>query len=596
MIHLTSGIVTALSWALVHALWQGLLLYMLLRVLLAVIPGNYASTRYMAAVSALGILTISFLATIIYYYAGMQTVGYTIADPTVQNTTASVMELQQPKPDAGVVQAISLWFNANTGVIVNIYLGGMLLLLVRIAYNLYTLKNLKYTGTISPDANWRMMLGKCMHKLAINGNVRLYFSTKVLVPMVMGNIKPVILMPVAIANKLTMHEAEAVLLHELAHIRRHDYLVNMVQLFIETILFYNPFVWLISAVIRREREHCCDDMVIRATIAPLPYAKALAALETYRQQPAIPALAATGNNHQLFNRIKRIMEMKNHNINYGQLMAVLLAVVLLAGAFTFLAPEVNAQSKKDKKKETAGKNEQPKTVKKHIVINSDVDINDDNQAGKKQIQKKILVVKNGDTLKNLSVNKSLSETDAVLEEAFGMLDEMDIDQVVDGAMADIDWKNLHDSIDIEIDGREISKEVREALAEARREMATARVNMAEASKEYRAAMAEAQKEIAAAQKVVEMSRKERAQHDRKGKPAPRRLVYSSSHDHILDAMEQDGLISRKKGYKIEKKGDELYIDGIKQSKEVFKKYEPLINSRNLTITGNNRSINIKVEN
>jgi beta-lactamase regulating signal transducer with metallopeptidase domain len=400
------------------------------------------------------------------------------------------MELQQPKPDAGVVQAISLWFNANTGVIVNIYLGGMLLLLVRIAYNLYTLKNLKYTGTISPDANWRMMLGKCMHKLAINGNVRLYFSTKVLVPMVMGSIKPVILMPVAIANKLTMHEAEAVLLHELAHIRRHDYLVNMVQLFIETILFYNPFVWLISAVIRREREHCCDDMVIRATTAPLPYAKALAALETYRQQPAIPALAATGNNHQLFNRIKRIMEMKNHNINYGQLMAVLLAVVLLAGAFTFLAPEVNAQSKKDKKKETAGKNEQPKTVKKHIVINSDVDINDDNQAGKKQIQKKILVVKDGDTLKNLSVNKSLSETDAVLEEVFGMLDEMDIDQVVDGAMAGIDWKNLHDSIDIEIDGREISKEVREALAEARREMATARVNMAEASKEYRAAMAE----------------------------------------------------------------------------------------------------------
>ncbi len=596
MAHLTSGIVSALSWALVHSLWQGLLVYMLLRAVLAAIPGNYASARYITAVSALAVFTVAFIATFAYQYnAGLPTVQYTIARVTTASQPITTPALSVTN-EVNFVQTLSLWFNTHTQLIVNIYLAGMLLLLFRIVYNLVTLKNIKYRGTTLPDSKWQLLLDKCINILNIKSTVTLLYSTRVTVPMVMGYFRPVILIPVALTNQLSTREAEAILLHELAHIRRNDYLVNMIQLFIETILFYNPFVWLISSIIRREREYCCDDMVVNATTERLPYAKALATLETFRQQPVVPSLAATGHNNQLLNRIKRVMEMNNRNVNYGQLAAVLLTIILLAGAIIFLVPDVNAQSKKDKKKGTTERTEKSATVKKQVIIESELDIDEDSKDDKKRMQKNVVIVKDGDTVKNYSINKTLSETDAALNEVFKMLEELNMEGIVGDAMAGVDWKSIGDSMDIEMDGREISNEVREALAKARKEMAEARVEMAAASKEYRAAMAEARKEISATGKDAAIVHKQITLSNTKSKmPNNGRLVYSSSHDHILDAMEKDGLISREKGYKIEKKGDALYIDGIKQSKEVFKKYEPIIDARNLTITGSNNNISIKVE-
>lgn len=607
MVHLTSDIFTALTWALVHSLWQGLLLFMLMRILLAIIPGRYAAARYTAAVASLLLLITGFVVTIIYYYnIGLPSEQYNFTASQTQVSSA-VAGAHVAIEGTGVMQPLSSWFNTHTVLIVCIYLAGMALLLVRITYNLFTLHKLKLNSILLPGADWQLMLNKCRSMLGINNKVRLYFSSGVLVPMVMGSIKPVILVPVALANKLSTTEAEAILLHELAHIRRHDYLVNMVQLFIETILFYNPFVWLISSVIRNERELCCDDIVVRTTTAPLPYAKALAALETFRRQPAMPALAATGNKHQLFNRIKRIMEMKNHNVNYGQLIAALLAIVLLAGTFTFFVPDVYAQSKKAKKQETTEKTEQSKTVKKHVIINSDVDMGDDDKTGKKQLQKSIVVVKNGDTVKNYNINKSFSETDEAIDEVFGMLEEMDLDDLIDDAMTKVDWKSTNDSVnvDIEINGEEISKDVRKAMTESRKAMAEARKEMAMARKEYTMAMAEARKEMAHArgQKegatvMVFKSTDEGVDDDiyirRTGEKVPvdAKIFVSSSHDKLLKSLEKDGLIDRKNGFKLVKKGDELYIDGIKQSKEVFKKYEPMMDMKNLTIKGNYRSINI----
>ncbi len=616
MAHLTPGIVSALSWALVHSLWQGLLVYMLLRAVLAAIPGKYASARYIAAVSALAALTGAFIATFVYLYnTGLPTVHYAIAGVTMAGQDITATTAMPVENKAGLLQALSTWFNTHTQLIVNIYLGGMMLLLFRIVYNLYTLKNLKYRGTTLPGATWQQMLAKCRDISGINSRVQLFFSTRVTVPMVMGTLKPVILVPVALANQLSTREAEAILLHELAHIRRHDYLVNMIQLFIETLLFYNPFVWLISAAIRTEREHCCDDIVVNATTERLPYAKVLATLETFRQQPVLPSLAATGSNNQLLNRIKRIMEMNNHNVNYGQLAAVLLTVVLLAGSITFFAPGVQAQSKKDKKKETTEKTDKSATVNKQVIIKSEVDIDDNGKDDKKHLQKNVLIVKNGDTVKNYSINKTLSETDAALDEVFSMLEELKMDGLIDEAMAGVEWNSLGDSVnvDININGKEISAEVRKALAESRKAMAEARKEVAMARKEYSEAMAEARKEIAVAnreranalreEKIEITKAKEDFEkgfnHDevyisRTGEKVPVKadIFVTSSHDKLLKSLEKDGLIDRRNGFKLVKKGDELYIDGIKQSKEVYKKYERMMDMKNLTIKGNYRKISI----
>ena len=156
--------------------------------------------------------------------------------------------------------------------------------------------------------------------------------------MMIGALKPVILLPIATINYLTTEQVETILLHELAHIKRHDYLLNIFQTIAETILFFNPFVWLISRIIRREREHCCDDIVIANMSSPLPYAKALAMLENTRLEANNVALAATGNKQQLLGRIKRIMGTRKNKLNYTQLtivIVVVLAVTLTVATFTY---------------------------------------------------------------------------------------------------------------------------------------------------------------------------------------------------------------------------------------------------------------------
>ncbi len=596
MLPANSDIVFALSWALVHSLWQGLLIYILLCAALALIPGNYSAARYYVAVSALAAMVLSFIATIMYQY-GITTTGYyTIAPGNANISQQVITPVNTVAATTSVAGRLLSWYNSHTALVVNLYIAGLGLLLSRIAYNLYMLKSFRVENAVPANTEWVAALKKCAAVLNVSKKLELLFSEKVNVPMVMGSLKPVILVPVAVANSLTMQEAEAILLHELAHIRRHDYLVNLVQMFIETVLFYNPFVWLVSSVIRREREHCCDDMVVCHTAERLPYAKALAALEIYRLYPATPALAATGSKNQLLNRIKRIMEMKNDRISYSRLTAVLLLAVLLIGSIVFVANDVNAQSKKEKDRKKTKKTESTSTTKKQVKVHTIV-MDDGKDDDHLQQQKKVIVIKGGDTVKNLSINKTITSTDEAVGEVFQMLDDMDLDGIIDGAMASVDWNSMGDSINIEMemDGREMSREVREALAEARKEMAAARTEMASASNEYRAAMAEARKEMAAARKETAIAQKEMALRDAKGKAARGRLAYSSSHDHILDAMEKDGLISRAKGYKVEKKGDELYIDGIRQSKEVFKKYEPMIDAKNMTIKGSNNNISIKVE-
>jgi beta-lactamase regulating signal transducer with metallopeptidase domain len=133
-------------------------------------------------------------------------------------------------------------------------------------------------------------------------------------PTVVGHVRPLILMPVGMLAGLSPTQIESILLHELAHIQRHDYLMNTLQRYVEGLLFYHPAVWWISAIIRREREHCCDDLALSISGEPHEYARALAALEQNRFSPA--AVAATGGS--LVKRIYRcsIRELVTRGLHF----------------------------------------------------------------------------------------------------------------------------------------------------------------------------------------------------------------------------------------------------------------------------------------
>jgi uncharacterized protein (TIGR03435 family) len=142
-------------------------------------------------------------------------------------------------------------------------------------------------------------------RMGIERPVRAVISRGVDVPGVIGWLRPVILLPPATAMGLTPEQLEAVLAHELAHVRRHDYFVNILQMVAETLLFYHPVVWWTSKQIRRERELCCDDLAVRCCGDPVTYARALTTLEKMRVTVSGLAMGSTGG--PLLYRIQRLL-------------------------------------------------------------------------------------------------------------------------------------------------------------------------------------------------------------------------------------------------------------------------------------------------
>ncbi|HZI73051.1 MAG TPA: M56 family metallopeptidase, partial [Gemmatimonadales bacterium] len=155
------------------------------------------------------------------------------------------------------------------------------------------------------SAEWQQAFDRLKTRIRVSLPVRLVVSSLVQAPAVVGWLRPVVLMPVGALTGLPLDHIEALLLHELAHIRRHDYLVNVLQSMVETLLFYHPAVWWISGHIRTERELCCDDAAVSVTGDVLTYARALAGLESARPTNLNPVMAASGGS--LAHRIARLL-------------------------------------------------------------------------------------------------------------------------------------------------------------------------------------------------------------------------------------------------------------------------------------------------
>ena len=194
--------------------------------------------------------------------------------------------------------------------------------------------------TMSIDIALQYQVNRLMEVLNITQNVKIGLSKLVDVPCMVGYLKPVILLPFTVTNYLSAEEIEAILLHELAHIKRNDYLVNMIQQIISILLFFNPCTLLINRIINEERENCCDDLVVKATADPIIYAKALLKLEQNRQNDWKLALAAIGKKYHLLNRIERIMKTKKQVPSLRP--ALLATLILTAGiaCMALLKPEV----------------------------------------------------------------------------------------------------------------------------------------------------------------------------------------------------------------------------------------------------------------
>jgi beta-lactamase regulating signal transducer with metallopeptidase domain len=294
----------AMARALVHFLWQGALVGIVTGGILALLDKSRASTRYAVALGALFLMAALPIAT------ASRLMDRT-ADPLKSAITAERAVSISPGPVAPasiVASSNSAGEARNFGVsllpwIFRLWLAGVAALSLFHLGGWSRVRRLPRQGRPAGQDLQALAPG-LSSRLGIGRAVALLESSSISVPMVVGWLRPVVLIPASVLTGLPPSQLAAVLAHELAHVRRHDYLVNLLQTAVETLLFYHPAVWWMSAQVRRERENCCDDLAVAVCGDRLVYAHALANLEGLRAPASPLILAASGGS--LVGRIRRL--------------------------------------------------------------------------------------------------------------------------------------------------------------------------------------------------------------------------------------------------------------------------------------------------
>jgi len=211
------------------------------------------------------------------------------------------------------------------------YLLITVLLFIRL-YGQYRKTRLLFSDNIKKaDPEVRVFLQQLVLRMGIKKNVSIWVSKMVDTPLTLGFWRPIILLPIAAINQLSIKQTEAIILHELHHIQRNDYLINLLIACTDIVLFFNPFSRIFSEIIKKERENCCDDLVLQFKYDPATYAQALLQLEQNRTLLNPIAIAATGKNKQLLlNRVKRILTKETVSTPVNQkLIASFICAVLI---------------------------------------------------------------------------------------------------------------------------------------------------------------------------------------------------------------------------------------------------------------------------
>ncbi|HKW01684.1 MAG TPA: M56 family metallopeptidase, partial [Vicinamibacterales bacterium] len=212
-----------------------------------------------------------------------------------------------------------------TNIVLAIWMIGVIALSIRLLGGWLTARRVTRRQRRPVTAEIQAMAARLAERLALRRVVDVVESAGVAVPIMVGWLKPVIVLPTSVISGFTPEQVEALIVHELAHIRRNDYLVNLLQAAVETVLFYHPAVWWVSSRIRTEREHCCDDVAV--TICDrLVYARALSDLAAL----ATPSLAMAASNGSLVERVRRILgrEAGESNTGTGWLPVFLILAVM----------------------------------------------------------------------------------------------------------------------------------------------------------------------------------------------------------------------------------------------------------------------------
>jgi bla regulator protein blaR1 len=345
-------VVSAAGWTLLHSLWQGGIISVFLYLLLYLFRRKNANVKTLISVAALVLFLAVSVTTYIIVSNSNQT-QYIYLTESINNMHADIAEAAGIGHDAqkSIGTIVSSYYsgakqflNANVEYVFTLWLLGLSFFVIRFLGGLLLMTRTRNNARIIEESKWNEYIDILCERINLKKKVAFGESGSVSVPVAMGFFKPVILFPFEILSGLPQEQVEAIIAHEIAHIKRYDIFINLFQSAAEIIFFFNPFVWWISGKIRLEREYCCDDIAVSQCGDELIYAKALANLESLiESNMPLFAVPLFKNHNQLLRRINRMLQQdKNRNNIKEKFTAAILFIGLLVSVVVF--KNANAQS------------------------------------------------------------------------------------------------------------------------------------------------------------------------------------------------------------------------------------------------------------
>lgn len=329
---------SALGWTLIHSIWQGFAILLVFGILYYIFKPS--ATRYRLGIGALTLQFVAAIATFFTIYQPASTSTVLPNNQVFSNFFLTNTNLIFTPKKLTLLQQIEFFLQNNLDVFVMVWLVGTTLLLLRLVIGFTHVQSLKVQQVHPISADIQALMNTLLEKTQMPATIKLLESARATVPMTIGWIKPVVLLPVGIASGLTIKQLEAILAHELAHIKRYDYLVNIFQNFVEILFFFHPATWFISGKVRDERENCCDDFAVKICGDSLVLAKALTQVASFQQQPLL-AMAFGAKRQTFMDRIKRIIGINDSKpMSYGNWAAVLGMILVVALGVVYAQKEV----------------------------------------------------------------------------------------------------------------------------------------------------------------------------------------------------------------------------------------------------------------
>ncbi len=438
-----SKIVQALCWTLIQSLWQGLILAVLTGIVLMTTRKSSPASRY----NLLTGLLFLFVPAIGYTFWNELNVSYgsTALSIPVQATT-DIAPLGSPVSgnifhvlatrDLLTNTAIS-FLNSNALWIVSLWFLIFSIKSIRTVSGIFYVNKIRSRSVHEVSEQWKWHLRQLGQKIGMYERIELVTSEIVHVPLVVGFFKPIIIVPLGFLTDLPVGQIEAILLHELAHVKRRDYLVNLLQSFGETLFFFNPAVLWLSALIRQEREHCCDDLAISVLGDKSSFVNALVSFQEYNLSHSGQAVAFAGRRNHLLDRIKRIIYNNNKQLNAMEKLFVTASFIMVAGlSIAFSPPKPVEPASKGSEKKLIAQNEGLENLEKPEIM--------------AQVSSESVIhlgaLAPADTLRRMDI-KSLNSNDGITNMDFTR-DRKKYNVVADG----------DEIIYLKIDGQKISKE------------------------------------------------------------------------------------------------------------------------------------------